>query len=60
MDIRVADPDRIREHSKLDDEAMVVVAEAAFERFGALPSVLPDAPDWEWANQLLVRTRLGR
>lgn len=58
MSVRVADPDRIRALSLLDDAAMAAEAEAAFARFNALPSTLPETPDTEWANDLLVRARL--
>lgn len=53
----VADPERLMAYGEMDQESITPLVEATMERLRTCESVLPDAPDIDAVNDLLVSIR---
>lgn len=57
IDPKVKNPDYLFEVSKMSVAEIVVLFDKADEEFKKLPSVLPDKPDWDVLNSILLEIR---
>jgi hypothetical protein len=57
LTVKVDEPDFYHEVGQLPPEALVPLFAAEYERFKSVPSVLPDQPDTDAINNLLLEIR---